>query len=119
MRHLAENGSRIDLCSAQPTTYAEATSTYSLGSKVIPTGVGSASYSAFSDDPIDGRRLFVEAQVGISITTAGTVTHVAITDGVSELIYVVPLTSSKVVSAGNSGETSSWEIDFWNASTPD
>ena len=60
------NGTRIDICSQEPTTYAEATSTYTLGNK---TGLNTGATEAGATD---GRRVIVPAITAGSVTGTGT-----------------------------------------------
>ena len=82
------NGTRIDICSQEPTSYTEATSTYSLGNK---TGLNTG---ATQDGATDGRRVVVPAIADGSLTGTGTATHWALTDGVSVLLATGALTGN-------------------------
>ena len=89
------NGTRIDICSQEPTTYAEATSTYTLGNKTgLNTGVTEAGAT-------DGRRVIVPAITDGTVTGTATATHWALTDGASILVATGALTSSQGVTSGN------------------
>lgn len=89
------NGTRIDICSQQPATYAEATSTYTLGNK---TGLNTG---ATQDGDTSGRKVVVPAITDGSVTGTGTATHWALTDGASILIAAQTLASSQAVTSGN------------------
>lgn len=89
------NGTRIDICSQEPTTYAEATSTYTLGNK---TGLNTG---ATEDGVTDGRRVIVPAITDGSVTSTATATHWALTDGAAVLIATGALSSSQAVTSGN------------------
>jgi len=88
------NGTRIDICTQEPTTYAEATSTYTKGNKTVNTG-------ATQDGASNGRRVIVPAITDGSVTGSGTVTHWALTDGSSILIATGALSASQAVTSGN------------------
>ena len=89
------NGTRIDICSQEPTTYAEATSTYTLGNKTsLNTGATEAGAT-------DGRRVIVPAITDGSVTGTGTASHWALTDASSVLIATGALSSSQGVTSGN------------------
>lgn len=89
------NGTRIDICSAEPTTYAEATSTNTLGNKTgLTTG-------APEDGATDGRRVIVPAITDGSVTATGTATHWALTDNASILVATGALSASQAVTSGN------------------
>ena len=89
------NGTRIDICSQAPTTYAEATSTYSLGNK---TGLNTG---ATQNGDSSGRKVVVPAITDGTVTGTGTATHWALTDGSSVLIAWQTLSSSQAVTSGN------------------
>jgi hypothetical protein len=92
--YLDTNGTRIDICSQEPTTYAEATSTYTLGNDTVNTG-------APEDGDSSGRKVVVPAITAGTVTGTGTATHWALTDGSSELLAVGALASSQAVTSGN------------------
>lgn len=87
-------GTKIHVCSAQPTTYAEAETTFSLAEATI-----SGSYTAANGDT-SGRKNIIPAQTALPISTSGTATHVAITDGTSTLLKVTTCTSQALTSGG-------------------
>lgn len=89
------NGTRIDICSQEPTSYAEATSTYTLGNK---TGLNTG---ATQNGATDGRRVIVPAITDGSVTGTATATHWALTDGSAILVATGALTSSQAVTSGN------------------
>lgn len=89
------NGTRIDICSQEPTTYAAATSTFTLGNK---TGLNTGAPEAGA---VDGRRVIVPAITDGSVTGTGTATHWALTDGTSVLIATGSLSASQAVTSGN------------------
>lgn len=111
LNYLADQGDRIDICSAEPTTYAEATSTYTLGTTTMTLGAGNGDYSAIADGDTSGRKITVLAQTGISVTSTGTATHIAITDGTAALLYVTTCTSQAVTS-GNTADLSAWDVEI-------
>lgn len=89
------NGTRIDICSQAPTSYAEATSTYTLGNK---TGLNTG---ATQNGATDGRRVIVPAITDGTVTGSGTASHWALTDGSAVLIAWGTLSSSQSVTSGN------------------
>ncbi len=87
------NGTRIDICSQEPTTYAEATTTYTLGNDTVNTG-------ATQNGATDGRRVIVPAITAGSVTGTGTASHWALTNGSNTLIATGALSSSTGVTSG-------------------
>jgi len=90
------NGTRIDICYTQePTTYAEATSTYTCGNK---TGLNTGATEAGATD---GRRVIVPAITDGSVTATQTAGWWALTDGSSILVATGALSSTQAVTSGN------------------
>lgn len=93
---LDTEANRLDICSAAPTTYAEATSTYTLGNKT------SLSVGSPADRSPSGRKVTVAAITDGTVTANGTATHVAVVDTVnSRLLAVQALSASQAVTSGN------------------
>lgn len=97
------------LCSAQPTTYAEANSTYALADIVIDSG----DFTKANGDT-SGRKVTISAQTGVLIDTSGTGTHIAlIRTADSTLIYVTTCTSQAVTANGsNTVNMPAWDIEI-------
>ena len=108
LSYLDTNGTRMDICSAEPTTYAQATSTLSLGDAVVNTGAPQAG-------DVDGRKVVVPAISGATVDTTGTASHWALTDGTSELLATGALASSQPVTAGNTWDLTATDITFRDA----
>jgi hypothetical protein len=88
------NGTRLDICSQEPVSYAEATSTYTLGNDTVNTG-------APEDGATDGRRVIVPAITSGSVTADGIASHWALTNGTDTLIAAGALSSPQSVTNGN------------------
>ena len=97
------------LCSAQPTTYTEANSTYALADVVID---GSDFTKANGDT--SGRKVTISAQSGVLIDSSGTGTHIALVRTAdSTLIYVTTCTSQAVTANGsNTVNMPAWDIEL-------
>ena len=89
-------GTILTVCSAEPTTYTEATSTYKLADVVIDA----TDYTAANGDT-SGRKNTLQAQTAVPIDSSGTATHVAVsTSGDSTLRLVTTCTSQALTSGG-------------------
>ena len=93
--NIISNGTRVDICSQAPTTYAEATSTYSLGSKTGLTLTGPA------NGDTSGRKCTIPTFSDGSVDTTGTATHYALTNGSNLLVAWGTLSASQAVTSGN------------------
>lgn len=92
-------------CSAQPTTYAEATATYALADVVMASG----DFTVGNGDT-NGRKVAVAAKNSVTVDTGGTITHLALVDG-TRLLYVTT-TGSKVVDALDQVNIPTWDIEI-------
>lgn len=102
---LDTEANRLDITSQEATTYAGASSTYSLGNST------SLSIAAPSDRGAGGRQVVVAAISDGSVTGTGTATHYAIVDTVnSRLLATGSLTESQAVTSGNTFTLGSFTI---------
>lgn len=88
---------KLVVCSAQPTTYTEANSTYALADVVIDSG----DFTKANGDT-SGRKVTVGAQSSVLIDTSGTATHVALViTASSTLLYGTTCTSQALTANGS------------------
>ena len=100
---------KLVVCSAQPTTYTEANSTYALADVVID---GTDFTKANGDT--SGRKTTVGAQSSVLIDTSGTATHVALViTGSSTLLCGTTCTSQALTANGsNTVNIPAFDIEF-------
>jgi hypothetical protein len=104
----------LTVCSAQPTTYTEAITTYKLADVVMTAGAGNGDYTLANGD-VSGRKLTVVQQSAVPIDTSGTATHVALSiSGSSTLVYVTTCTSQSLTSGGTV-TVPNWDIEIADA----
>ena len=102
---LDTEANRIDITSQEATTYAEATSTYTLGNST------SLSIGAPADRSGGGREVTAAAISDGSVTGSGTATHYAVVDtSNSRLLATGSLSASQSVTSGNSFSLASFTI---------
>lgn len=102
---LDTEANRLDICSQQPATYAEATSTYTLGNKT------SLSVGAPTDLSPNGRKVVVAAITDGSVTGNGSATHWAIVDtSNSRLLAANTLSAPQTVTSGNTFTLAAFDI---------
>ena len=87
-------GTAVHVCSAEPTTYTQASATFKLATQAI---TGANIVGAAGD--VSGRKNTYTPPTGTSITATGTATHVAVTTGTT-LLMVTTCTSQAVSSGG-------------------
>lgn len=102
---LTSEVNRLDICSSEPTTYTQATSTYTLGNKTSPT-VGSP-----ADASPNGRKVTVSAITNGTVTGTGTAGYWALVDtGNSRLLAAGPLSATQAVTSGNTFTLTAFDI---------
>lgn len=92
MLGIIAQATRVDVCSTQPTTYAEATSTYTLGNYTLTAGAGNGDWVLANGDT-NGRKLTLTAQTGNNATGSGSAQHLAFTNGTNTLYHVTTVTT--------------------------
>lgn len=96
LNYVGDNTENFYICSSEPTTFAEASSTYKLGTKATPT------INAAQDGDVSGRKRRIAAFTDGTVDTTGTANWWALTDNsLSELLAVGPLSVGTSVTAGN------------------
>lgn len=105
------NCDALYVCSTQPTTYTEASSTYKLGASTSYTVTGSPA----SDASPAGRQITIQAASSVAITSAGTMAHIALTGSIAStqtLMYVTTIPSGSQVSVAASDKVNmaAWTV---------
>lgn len=105
LSYIDTNTENLYICSAEPTTFAEASSTYALGVKATP-GIGSP-----TNGDSTGRKVVVSAITDGSVTGTDTATWVALTDDSASLLLAAQeLSSSQAVTSGNTFTLTEFDI---------
>lgn len=107
--YLAANGTRMVVCSAQPTTYVEANATYALADVTMSSGDFTK-----ANGTTDGRKVTVAAKSGVLIDASGTATHVALLNVSGSLLLAVTTCTSQalVANGSNTVNVPAWAIEF-------
>lgn len=103
--------STLYICSQEPTTYTQASSTHALGNKT------SLSIGAPADRVASGlgRRVTVASFTDGSVTATGTATHWAITKSGTTLMATGALSASQAVTNGNTFSLAAFDIGIPDA----
>ena len=97
---LVLNVDRIGICSAQPTTYAECTSTFMLALATVV--VGDTNQFTLANGAVDGRKITSAAIASTVITNSGTATHIGFAKSSGTVFYGAnTLTASTALTATN------------------
>lgn len=97
---VADNVSRVDGCSTEPTTYTEATSTYTLFNYTLTEGDGNGDW-VVDDGASSGRELNLTAQSGNNGTATGACDYLAFTDTGNTALYGVIDADGDTVNSGS------------------
>lgn len=87
----------LSVCSTQPTTYLEATSTYKLADV---NGLTSTDLSLANGDT-SGRKITMKAQSGLTVDTTGTAAHVAWWGSSGSTLLLVTTCTTQALTTGN------------------
>src|SRR4051794_8883205 len=102
---------RFDICTQEPATYTEATSTYTKGFK--DHGAAGTAFGSPAAGSPSGRKVSSTAVTDGAVTGSGTATHWAATDtGNSRLLSANTLAASQVVTTGNAFSLASFDVRF-------
>lgn len=89
----------LTVCSAQPTTYTEAVTTYALADIALTPGNGNGDYT-FANGDVSGRKVTIAQQANVDIDSSGTATHVALTKSADTTLRFVTTCTSQALTAG-------------------
>jgi len=97
-------GTSIHVCSGQPADWSE------IAGLMLAEQAISGSYVKANGDT-SGRKTTCPAQSAVSITSSGTATHLAISNGSSEL-YCVTTVTSQALTSGGTVDIPAWDAEI-------
>lgn len=110
LNYIRDNAENLYICSAEPTTFAQASSSLKLATKALPT------ISVPADRSGGGRELTIAAISDGTVDATGTGTHIAITDdSASALLATVALSATQVLTAGNTMTLTAFTVGVQDA----
>lgn len=101
-------GDQISVCSAEPTTYTEAVTTFKLA---ISTSVSAGDFVNANGD-VSGRKMTVAAQSAVNIDDTGTGNHVAITNLSGTLLKVVTTATAQLLTSGGTVDIGTFKLEI-------
>lgn len=107
LNYLKNNVTRMTLCSAEPTTYAEGNATYALADVTLAAGD-----FAVANGDVSGRKITVAAKSAVPVDSTGTATHVALLDVSGTALLFVTTCTSQGVSSGGTVDFGSWKDEI-------
>lgn len=99
------------LCSAEPTSYSEASSTYALAEASMSSG----DFSKGAGD-VSGRKITIGAKSNIDVDASGDATHVVLVKKSDSKIRYITTCEEQAVTEGNTVSIQSWKVEFQQAS---
>jgi hypothetical protein len=109
LSYLQTNGSRLDICTTEPTTYGQATG-YNDDATQFSCGQATITRSTPADRGGGGREITISGITSAAIYADGTGAYWAITDGSAELLATGSLAAGQVLTSGNTFDLSSFAI---------
>ena len=97
----------MTVCSAQPTTYTEAITTFKLADVVMVGGD-----FVISNGDVSGRKVRVATKLAVPIDTTGTALFVALVITASTTLHVVTTCTSQALTAGGTVDFPVWDIEL-------
>lgn len=99
------------VCSAQPTTYTEATVTYALADVTLTPGDGNGDFTVANGDT-NGRKVTVAAQSAVPIDASDTATHVALVLSAGTTLRYVTTCTSQALTSGGTVDVPAFDIEL-------
>ena len=97
---------RMIAMSGQPATYAAADS-----GRLSEAAVAPADFTLANGD-VSGRKVVVAAKSGLGVVAAGTVDHIALLDGVNQVLLYVTTCPAQAIVAGGTVSLASWQVEI-------
>jgi hypothetical protein len=103
--YISSNVNEMHVCTNQPTTRTEATTTYNLATVAFGSGD-----CAKADGDTDGRKMTFAAKNGVSVTASGDADHIALTSA-GDLLLVTTCTTQTLTN-GNTVNIPAWKDEI-------
>jgi hypothetical protein len=116
---IADNANELVVCSAEPTTYTEAHTTYKLADVVLTEGDGNGDFTIEAGDGGgSSRKLTIEQQASIEVDVSDDATHVALTDTGNSVLYLVTTCTNKALTSGGTVTVPEWRFELGTPAAP-
>lgn len=109
LAYLNANAGRVDLCGTEPTSYTEATSTYTLANATAGAGFTAPLFGAPGARAPNGRQVTSAVVAAASVTGTGTANWVAYSKitATTALLAVLSMTAQALTSGNTWGQAAS------------
>ena len=112
LNNIKTKATRLCVCSDQPTTFAEATTTYDGGASKYNLAIVTIDSDDFTGpaDDTSGRKLTVNEAASLTVDATASATHIALVDYDDEDVLYVTTCTSQALTSGNTVTVPAWEI---------
>lgn len=112
LNNIKTKATRLCVCSAEPTTFAEATTTYDGGANKYNLAIKTIESTDFTGpaDDTSGRKVTVNEAAALSVAASASATHIALVDFDDEDVLYVTTCTSQALTSGNTVTVPAWEI---------
>ncbi len=104
--HISSNVIELYVCTTQPANYA-AIAGVALTGAAVPT------FQANADGDVSGRKLAVDEEADISITSSGDAQHIALAS--ATVLYYVTTCTLQTLTSGGTVTVPTWDIEIADA----
>jgi hypothetical protein len=111
-------GDRLAVCSAQPTSYAEATTTHDGGASkyclaliTLTAGDGNGDFT-IADGSSSGRKVTIAEQAAASVLASASATHIAICTVSGSVLRYVTTCTSQALTSGNTVTVPAFTVEI-------
>ena len=114
LQYLEDNADRLCVCSAEPTTYAEAITTHDGGASKYKLAIVTIDGTDFTGpaDGTSGRKTTINEQAALTVDATASATHIALCDNGAEALLYVTTCTSQALTLGNTVTVPAWIIQI-------
>jgi len=98
---------KLNVCSTQPTTYAQATSTYMLANTTV-----TSTEITLSNGDTSGRKMRISSQTSVSVAVSGTAAHIALTGSTGSTLLFITTCTTQALTSGNTVSVPAWDDEI-------
>jgi hypothetical protein len=108
LQYIEDNTTLVTVCSAQPTTYTEASATYKLADVVT----SATDFTGPANGDVSGRKETFNGKTGVTVDSSGTATYVAGCNSAGTALLWVTTCTSQVLTAGNTVDIPAIDLEI-------
>ena len=98
---------KLNVCSTQPTTYAQATSTYMLANTTV-----TSTEITLSNGDTSGRKMRTSSQTSVSVSVSGTAAHIALTGSTGSTLLFITTCTTQALTSANTVSVPAWDDEI-------